>query len=323
MATSSIARGQLARLAFATETGSYGTAASTGYRYAHYYKANLRQTKPVEADPIIGAGTHNQRDAVKNAPSLIEHGGSLELPVCLNQMGDWLRLTFGAATTSGTTNYTHTFASGQNTLPTATVELNPITGDFRQHVGLAVQRLRVDLAVEGGYNRMMMDFLGYTENMLATTGAGTPTAAKTYNPVKKTFGEVLLGGSSLGSLLSASFTYETGLIQERYVNGNPNFNAAFLAEQAQFFGELRVRYTGATLDTAGDAETEQALEFRFVQGTNNSISFQAPSATLSQAGVPIEGPGGIEQTFQFRCRQTNAAAMVSAILKNQTATYPQ
>jgi hypothetical protein len=323
MATSAIALGQLARLAFTTEAPPYGTPENDGYRYAYYYKSNLRETKPIEADPIIGSGLNNFRDNGDVAPTLSEHGGSLELPLCLNQIGDWLRLVFGAPSTSGATNYTHVFSSGALTLPTATIELNPTTNDFRQHVGCAVRSMKLDLADAAGYQRVMLDMLGYGENMLGSTYiVGTPTAAKTYDPQGATLAEVLLGGAAVGVLLSASLTYETGLIQDRYIDGSAKFGGAVLAEQAQFFGDLRVRYTGPTLDAAALAGTSQALQIRFVKGANNSISFDAPSCILGRAGVAIEGPGGIEQTLPFRCKQTSGAAMLAVTLKNQIATYP-
>jgi len=322
MATSSIALGQLAELLLAPEPGAYGVAAASGtYRRAFYYSASLAESQPIEADPVIGAAYNNFRDATPPAPALSEHGGSLSLPLCLNGIGDWLRLLFGAPSTTGSTNFTHVFNSGALTLPTATIELRPIAGDFRQHVGLAASMLRLEAADANGFQRVTLDMLGYGENVLGASGAGSPAAARTYVPVKATGGEVLLGGTAVGVLLSASMSYETGLIQDRYVDGSGKFGAAVLANQANLTGELRVRYTSAAFDTAAINETNQSLEFRFVVGVNNSISFTAPAARLARAGVSISGPGGIEQTIAFRCAQTTGAPMLTATLKNQVATY--
>ena len=179
----------------------------------------------------------------------------------------------------------------------------------------------LDASDKAGYQRVSMDMLGFGENLLSTTGAGTPTAARAYDPAKATGGIVKLGGTQVGVLLGASFTYETGLAQDRYVDGVGDFGAAILASQAMLTGELRVRYTGQTYDAAAAAETDQSLEFSFVKGVNNSISFLAPAARLALAGVSIDGPGGIEQTIAFRCAQTSGAAMLGVTLKNQIASY--
>jgi hypothetical protein len=321
MATSSIALGQLSRLAMANEPGAYGVAATTGYRYAFYYAASLRETKPIEADPVIGAGYHNFRDATPPAPSQSEHGGQVTVPVCLNQIGDWLRMIFGAPATSGSVNFTHVFSSGALILPTSTIEMNPIASDFRQHVGLAARSLRLDLAGGNGFQRAEIDMLGFGETLLGSSAAGTPTAARAYDPIKATGAAVFLGGTQIGVLLSASINYETGLMQDRYIDATDKFGAAILAEQAQLSGELRVRYTGPTFDAAAVAETDQALEIRMIRTVNNSLVLAAPAVRLGRAGVPISGPGGIEQSIPFRAAQTSGAAMFSATLKNQIATY--
>lgn len=321
MATSPIALGQLARLAMATESGSYGTPAATGYRYHYFYSSSLRETKPIENDPVIGAGLQNFRDATAPAPAQSEHNGQIAVPVCLNGIGDWLALVLGPPTTTGAADFTHVFSSGGVTLPTNTIEFNPATNDFRQHVGVAARSLKFDFQGGNGYQRAEMDMLGWGENLLTATGAGSPLAPRAYDPVKATGAAVFLDGTQIGVLLSASLTYETGLIQDRYIDGSDRFGAAILAEQANLTGELRVRYTSPTFDAAAIAETDHALEIRMIKSAKNSLTLSASAARLSRAGVQINGPGGIEQTIPFRCAQTGAAAMVTATLKNQVASY--
>jgi len=158
--------------------------------------------------------------------------------------------------------------------------------------------------------------------MRRASSAGAPSAARTYAPFKATGAAVKLDSVAVGTLLSARFTYETGLTQDRYIDTSDKFGAAVLAEQAQFTGELRVRYAGATYDSLAAAETEKTLGIEFVVGANNSLILTSPAVRFARAGVPIEGPGGIEQTISFRARQTAATAMLTAVLKNQVATYP-
>jgi hypothetical protein len=321
MATASIALGQLSDLLFKVES-TYGTAPAGNFQKAHFYKASLRETKPLENDPIIGNAYDNFRDQAAFAPALSEHGGTLELPLCINQIGDWLSLVFGAPSTSGSTNYTHVFESGALTIPSYAIEVKPISGDYRMHTGVAARSLTFDLADAAGMQRMMLDVLGYGEAIAGSTGGGTPSAARTYAPFKATGAQVKLDSTAVGTLLSARFSYETGLTQDRYIDTSDKFGAAVLAEQAQFTGELRVRYAGATYDSLAVAETEKTLGIEFVVGANNSLIITSPAVRFARAGVPIEGPGGIEQTIAFRARQTASTPMVTATLKNQVATYP-
>jgi hypothetical protein len=48
-----------------------------------------------------------------------------------------------------------------------------------------------------------------------------------------------------------------------------------------------------------------------------SFSLQAPVVRFDP--TPITGPGRIDQSFNFRAEQTNAAAMLTTVLKNGTA----
>jgi hypothetical protein len=320
MATASIALGQLADLLFKVEA-SYGVSPGGNFQKAHFYKASLRETKPLENDPIIGSIYNNFRDPGAFAPALSEHGGTLELPLCINQIGDWLKLVFGAPSTSGATNFTHVFTSGALTLPSYAVEIKPISGDFRMHTGIAARSMTLDLADAAGMQRVMLDVLGYGEAIAGSTGGGTPTAPRTYAPFKATGAQVKLDTVAVGSLLSARLTYETGLSQDRFIDASDKFGAAVLAEQAQLSGELRVRYSAATYDSLAAAETEKALSIEFIVGANNSLIIDAPAIRFARAGVAIEGPGGIEQTISFRARQTTSAPQMTATLKNQVASY--
>jgi hypothetical protein len=320
MATASIALGQLSDLLFKLES-AYGTSPGGNFQKAHFYKANLRETKAIENDPIIGNAYNNFRDPGAFAPALSEHGGTLELPLCINQIGDWLKLAFGGPSTSGATNFTHVFTSGALTIPSYAIEIKPIAGDYRMHTGVVARSLAMDLADANGMQRAMLDVIGYGEAIAGSTGGGTPTAARTYAPFKATGAQLKLDTVAVGVLLGAKFTYETGVIQDRYIDTSDKFGAAVLGEQAQFSGELRVRYSAATYDSIAAAETEKALDIEFVVGANNSLIISAPAIRLARSGVPIEGPGGIEQTIQFRARQTASAPMVTATLKNQVASY--
>ena len=74
MATSSIALGQLSDLLFKIES-SYGVSPGGNFQRAHFYKASLRETKPLQNDPIIGAAYNNFRDPGAFAPALYRRMG--------------------------------------------------------------------------------------------------------------------------------------------------------------------------------------------------------------------------------------------------------
>jgi hypothetical protein len=50
-----------------------------------------------------------------------------------------------------------------------------------------------------------------------------------------------------------------------------------------------------------------------------SLSLQAGRVRLEPTGVPVNGPGRIEQNFNFVAAQSGSAAMLTAVLKNGLA----
>jgi len=54
---------------------------------------------------------------------------------------------------------------------------------------------------------------------------------------------------------------------------------------------------------------------------NLSLTIEMPNARLAPKGTPISGPAGLDVSYDYRAEQVNSAPMVTATLKNQTATY--
>lgn len=321
MTTTAIPLGRLSRLQYGTQS-AFGTAAPSGYKTLHYYRQSLRAQQPKAVDNLLGGGFQNDRDSLPSAPGLIEHGGDVEVPLCGNQIGWWCRAAFGAPSTTGTTNYTHAFNSGATTMPSHTLEVAPQQGasDFRQHIGCVMRSFRLQIAPAEGFHRATLGFAGRTETLLTSTGAGTPStvALDQYAAAR---GTLLLGGSTLGQVLSADITYETGVEMERYADDIEVVSAAILSRYATIRGTFRLRYTGQTVDNLAIADTAQSVEFLWTKGVNNSLSVLVPRCKLERSGVQIDGPGGIEQAFTFIGEVQAGTRMTTWTLKNQIASY--
>ncbi len=322
MPTSSVALGQLTKGCFYDES-TFATPPSAQYRSFNYYKSSLREVAPPVADDIIGGDMQNFRDARPVSFDLSTHDGDLDLPLCLNQIGDWLKLLLGAPSTSNVSaNYTHVFTSGAATLPTRTVELKLGASDFRQHIGCTAKSLKFTAKDDKGFQRLQLALIGAGENLLSAT-ASSPAAstARTLDQIKATGATVKLDSVQVGKLVEIDWTYATGAQAERYVDGSARVSEISLPDTATINGNLKIRYTSQTLDAQALAETASTLEVIFSKGANNSLSLLMPQIKLGRAGAQIDGPGGIEQTFPFTASQTGAAAMLTATLKNQITAY--
>jgi hypothetical protein len=79
----------------------------------------------------------------------------------------------------------------------------------------------------------------------------------------------------------------------------------------------RVRFRSGTRYDQAKAGTPFAMELLWQRTSVRSFSLQAPVVRFDP--TPITGPGRIDQSFNFRAEQTNAAAMLTTVLKNGTA----
>lgn len=317
--TTAIPLGQLSRLAMVPES-TFGTAPATGYSLLHFYRESIKAQQPKVADMLLGGAFQNDRDNRPSAPGLLEHSGEIEVPLCLNQIGHWLRMCFGAPSTSGTTNKTHAFASGAATIPSNAVEMKLGASDWRMNTGLSARSIRLQIGPTEGFHRATLTLAGKTETLAGSTGAGTPTAVA-LDQVAAAKGVVRFNTVQMGQLLGADVTYSTGVELERYCDDIDTISAAVLSGYATIEGTLRMRYTGQTVEANAVSDSAVALDLEWTKTANNKLTIAIPRAKLERMGPDIGGPGGIEQTLRFKGEVQAGTTMTTWTLLNQIASY--
>jgi len=85
-------------------------------------------------------------------------------------------------------------------------------------------------------------------------------------------------------------------------------------------GQVTVRFAHTTLLSQAQGGTAAEFAFGYAIDANRSLTFTLHEVYLALAKTPIEGPAGIEASFDFRAAWNSAAMrMLSAVLKNQRA----
>src|SRR5579872_3448557 len=124
------AYGTRAQLLMKKET-TYGVTAGGNYAKLPFITADLGAEQKLIADDTVGHG----RDPLQPSRDIIEVTGTVEVPVDLNNLGNWLTGVLGAATDTGTGPYTHTFTSGAVTLPSWSIEIgDPEVPSYRMNL---------------------------------------------------------------------------------------------------------------------------------------------------------------------------------------------
>lgn len=321
MPTAQIPRGANLEL-FVKEQTDFKTAATGNYGTTAAYTWPLSEAQPDEDDPLLGTTKTNTRDQIEPAPGLSTMTGQPVVPLDFSLSGLWLKLLFGAPSTSGSgPNYTHAFASGGVVLPEITVErkLAKASGSiFIQQRGIMVDKATWNVSRGAGFARMSLDLMGYGEfNLGGSSGAGTPTALPTRDPIAAALGIYKIDGSQ-ASILDLSLTYANGLAS-RDEPGDARVSGYDIGDGA-LTGTMRLRFRDMTLYDAAVAGTRHAGEVLFQKTADRSLKLAMASVKLARSGVSVEGPGFIDQTFNLRAEQTASAAMMVATLKSAIAT---
>lgn len=284
------------------------------------YDLSAGETEGFEEDPLLGRGFLNARDPAEPAPALPTGGGALRVPLCLREIGYWLKLAFGAPTTTGSGDLTHVFKSGAVSLPSFAQSRKIQTSDYRRIRGLMVNGLRISARKEGGYPKVDLDTMLRDEALASADPTGTIVAAPTLLRPAAAVPIVRWETAALGACLSADFSYNNGLTPfhplggdqycDGYDPGAPVISASFTN-----------RYQAQTFHAIAAAKTPGLFEIEWAISATRKITFAIPRAKLAKKPMPIGGTGVIDATFDVSAEQTVSEAAVVVTLKNDVAAY--
>lgn len=321
MATAATPRGKSVSIAFKDES-TFGTAPSGNWTNTAIYSHSLEEKKPFENDPIIGNPRTNNRDQGTPADGLNEVSGDIVAPIDFNHIGWLLKGAFGAASVAGAGDpYTHTFTSGGEVLPHRSVEVMQSATLGHVWTGLLCNKLSFDVGRRAGYDRVTAEFMGKSETKLTSTGAGTPATAWAASPALAKLPIFKLGGTQVAYVTGLKAVYDNkASILDYLGSAYPSGHA--LDDECTFTGTIDVRFLDATLyDMAVANSAAFTGEILWSLSGSRSLSILANAMRFERAGVKVAGPGGISQTFNFRCEQSNAAAMLTTTLKSLVPAY--
>jgi hypothetical protein len=301
---------------------TYGTQASGNYHQLGFFSAEMGVSQPLEDVPVLGTGAN--RDPGDPFYGQIDSAGTIEIPVNLAGIGQWLRLLFGAPTTSGSSDYTHHFDSGAATLPSASIVLDygsVITDRYGINLGVRADSITMNFAPAGAA-RAQIRLIGQGETRGATPGTGTPAllAGTNFNQFQ---GSISRNASALAQVTAATLTYSNGLEAIRTIRNDRKIESADPGVPSAT-GTITLRYANTTDALKDDAiaGTPCELDFAYIISATQRLTFNLPRVFIEDFKTPISGPNGIEVQAAFRAAyDATDTRMLRATLLNQTASY--
>jgi hypothetical protein len=302
-------------MALAFET-VYGTAPASGYRTVPFASTTLGSEQPLLNTGLLGYG----RDPVAPIKDAVTADGDVVVPIDVENFGLWLKAAFGQPTTTGTTTRTHTFQSGNWTLPSMAIETGmPEVPRFAMYTGCVLDELSWQMQ-RSGLLTATAKLVAQGEVVAAASAAGTPTslALQRFGHFN---GAIRRNGTALGNVVSAEVTYSNGIDRIETIRADGRIDGADPG-MASLTGRIEVRFADTTLVTQAIDGTPCELEFSWSLGSNASLTFTAHAVYLPRPRIEIPGPQGIQATFDWQAaKATSPARMCTAVLVNTVATY--
>jgi hypothetical protein len=296
---------------------TYGTPPGGNWRRMPFLSCDLGAEQPLLDADVIGIGSN--RDPAAPFQDTVTIQGQVVVPVDLVNIGHWLRLLLGPPTTTGTSpNFTHTFASGVGALPSNSIEIGyPDVPSYDVCSGIRADTLEIDFSPTGPAT-VAIGLMGQGSERSNTSSGGTPTSAP-YTAFNKAQGSISRNGSPLAQVTGARLTYANGMEMVRTIRADRKVEGVDPGI-ARATGQITVRFENTTLLTQAQNGTAAEFALSYTIDANRSLTFTLHEVYLALAKTPIEGPAGVEATFDFRAAfNTTATRMMTAVLRNQQA----
>ncbi|MDH2328694.1 phage tail tube protein [Cereibacter sp. SYSU M97828] len=308
-------QGAQSQLAVAFES-NYGVSPASGFSRMPFASTTIGAAQPLLANELLGYG----RDPLAPQRDAITVDGEIVVPIDVNSFGFWLKGAFGNPASSGTGTVQHVFTSGAEVLPSLSIEVQqPRVPYFAMSKGAMVNMLSWTMQRSG--------LLTARVGLIAQDEiSGEASAAGTLEDIEiKRFGHfngsIRRNGAVLGNVVSAEITYSNNLDPVEVIRGDGLIGGAD-PSIAQLSGRITVRFDNRILmDQARDGEP-CAFEFGYELTTGESLTVSVPAAHLPRAKAPVEGPAGVQVSFDWQASQTlGGDPMIQVRLVNERVSY--
>lgn len=311
------AQGARSQLAAAFET-VYGTAPASGFTRMPFAASTLSAEQPLLSSELLGYG----RDPLAPIKDAITSDGDLTIPVDAGAFGFWLKATFGAPTTTGTSPgpYSHTFQSGNWSLPSMALEVGmPEVPRYAMYTGIMVNQLSWTMQ-RSGLLTASVQLVAQGETVASSSQAGTPAdiALTRFGHFN---GAITRNGVSLGNVISSQITYANNLDRIDTIRDDGMIDGAD-PTIAALTGQIELRFADMVLMNQAIAGGPCELEFAYTLPSGESLTVTAHAVYLPRPRVEISGPQGIQASFDWQAaRASSPAHMATITLVNDIEEY--
>ena len=301
------AYGSSATLLLKRET-AYGTTPSGNFIQMPFNSVSLGSEQGLIDDPVLGQG----RDPLAPLQDVINDEGDVTVPMDPRYLGLWLTGLFGNPTSTNNLDGTfdHVFVSGMDVLPSYSLEVGMAqVPAFFMHAGVVLNSIALDFQ-RSGAAAATINAIAQGETRNGTSQGGTPSTLA-FNRISQFQGSIKQAGTAVANLTSGSLTYSNNLEKIETIRSDGLIDGAD-PTVASLSGRIDVRFADTTLIDTASSGTPVDLEFGYTVGLS-SVMFTAHEVYLPKPKLAVEGPGGIQASFDFQGAKNEAAGRMLTV----------
>ena len=294
---------------------AYGQAASGDYIRIPFNRCTLGSEQGLIDDPVLGQG----RDPYAPLQDAIMDEGEIVVPVDPRYIGLWLTGLLGGPVTTDDgedpATYTHEFVSGKDSLPSFTVEVgHPQVPAYFRHGGVVLDSIALEFA-RSGAAAATIQCVAQGETRFAASQGGTPTKLD-FRRISQFQGSISRGGASVANLTAGSLNYANNLEKIETIRSDGLIDGAD-PTVASLTGTIEVRFADTALIDLASNGTAVDLDFAYRINDDLKLTFEAHEVYLPKPAPAVEGPGGVQASFDFQgARNETAGRMLTVTLVN-------
>jgi len=309
------AQGARAQMALAFET-TYGTPPASGFTRMPFASTTLGAEQPLLASELLGYG----RDPLAPIKDAVTSDGDVVIPIDAASIGFWLKAAFGAPTTTGTTSKTHTFQSGNWTLPSFAIETGmPEVPRYAMYAGCKLDSINWQMG-RSGLLTATARIIAQGETVATSSAAGS-LADLALTRFGHFNGSIKRNGQAIGNVVTADITYANNLDRVETIRADGKIEGAD-PSIAALTGNIVVRFADQTLVTQAINGEACTLEFEYAVAGGVGLKLTAHAVYLPRPRVEIAGPQGIQATFDWQAALApDPGRMCTVVLTNTIAGY--
>jgi Phage tail tube protein len=327
MPTTALPRGRKTRNRLVFET-TFKVNPGSGTTEFHAYALTIKPNRPLVDDDVIGAGYANSVDSRPAAPSVSDPTVSLSVPLDIGQIGWWLGGALGRVSASGSTVKTHVFTTGNEVLPTMSLEQEfAAASQYAGAGGVTIKSLKFNFGPGPGYQQVDIEAMAgtYIEPYNATA-MGSPTVETLVARAAKSVGSVSLGGTQAGDIISGDVTVSNDLAGERYLGDGADVSQIAIDGGVSVAVNVSARFRTDTLRTLGNVGAGVVppvgnVSINYVVGANLTLTLFMPNVRWEPVAAPVTNGKSVTMSLTGRAELDATNPALTATLVNGHASY--